>query len=142
MSSQPSSRRVLAIDPGREKSGLAVVDARDGCLHREIVPTPDLVPRAAEIAGEYEPGALVVGDRTGGRLALDELRAALALPVEAVDEHRSTEEARQLYLDTVPTRGLARLIPRGLRTPPRPIDDYAAWVLGRRYLGKQGDISL
>ena len=31
-------------------------------------------------------------------------------------------------------KGIARLIPKGMRTPPEPIDDYAAVILAERYL--------
>jgi hypothetical protein len=51
-----------------------------------------------------------------------------------VDEHLSSVEARSRYLDDHKPRGIARLIPKGMRTPPEPIDDYAAVVLAERYL--------
>jgi hypothetical protein len=35
-----------------------------------------------------------------------------------------------------PPAGLSRLIPQGMRVPPRPVDDIVAIVLIERYLNK------
>jgi hypothetical protein len=35
-----------------------------------------------------------------------------------------------------PPQGLTRLIPQGLRVPPRPIDDIVAILLIERYLAQ------
>lgn len=140
MSNPPSSaaRRVVAVDPGRCKSGIAVVRSDGGCDHHEIV-APEQAPSiVVRLVCEHGAEAVAVGDRTGSVSALEELRRAVGVPVILVDEHRSTEQARRLYFDMVPARGLARLLPRGLRIPPEPIDDYAAWVLGLRYFAEGG----
>jgi hypothetical protein len=52
-----------------------------------------------------------------------------------VDERDTTLRARELWRRAEPPRGLARLLPPGLRSPPGPIDDYAAWAIALRYLG-------
>jgi hypothetical protein len=139
--STPSSdlpERVLAIDPGREKTGLAIVASDGACLHRAIVPTATLREAAASLAERFAVTTLLLGDRTHAAEATGALADLPGLTLHAVDEHRSTEEARRLYLRENPARGLARLLPIGMRTPPGPIDDYAAWVLGRRYYGLGG----
>ena len=38
-------------------------------------------------------------------------------------------------------RGGRRLLPLGLRTPPGPVDDFAAVILGRRYIAGQGQLA-
>jgi hypothetical protein len=127
---------VLAVDPGRDKCGLAVVDGSGACVSRRIVPRGELGAALREHAAAGI-AVVVVGDRTGSRGAVREIEAlALFARVATVDEHRSTEEARRLYFEEQPPRGLARLIPAGLRTPPRPVDDFSAWVLGRRFVAQ------
>lgn len=124
---------VLALDPGRDKCGLAVV-RRDGtCTRREVVPTSALNTRLRTLAVESGATVIVYGDRTGRAIAEEALRGLPHLHGVAVDEHRSTEAARALYFTVNPPRGLRRLLPRGFLVPPCPVDDYAAWVLGRRY---------
>lgn len=59
----------------------------------------------------------------------------LAVEVIAVDERNSTLEARDRYWQLFAPQGWQRLIPKGLRLPPRPIDDIVAIVLLERYCG-------
>ena len=127
---------VVAIDPGRDKCGLAAVAADGTVLARAIVPTPEIGPAAAALAAEHRAAAIVLGERTGSR----EVRAAVEaaapdLPIHEVDEHMTTLLARKRYWRESPPRGLWRLLPEGLRVPPEPIDDWAAVILAERYLG-------
>jgi hypothetical protein len=46
----------------------------------------------------------------------------------------TTLEARNLYWRLHPQKGVWRLLPRSLLTPPRPVDDLAAWIIMRRTL--------
>jgi RNase H-fold protein (predicted Holliday junction resolvase) len=56
------------------------------------------------------------------------------MPIVLVDERYSTLEARDRYWQMYPPKGIERLIPQGLRQPPRPIDDIVAILLIERYL--------
>lgn len=135
-------RAMLAIDPGRDKCGLAVVTLAGEALAQEVIPAAALAGRARELAERYDIAVIVVGDRTGADAALEALESALPdIETAAVDEHRSSEEARRLYFREHPPRGWRRLIPSTVQTPPRAYDDYVAVILARRYLragGEQG----
>jgi RNase H-fold protein (predicted Holliday junction resolvase) len=126
---------LLAVDPGREKCGLAVV-ARDGrVLTREIIATGQLPFRVAHLMGRYGFDLVVMGDRTGAREVRDSLRrAGYQFEIAFVDEHRSSELGRRRYLEEHRGPGLLRFIPIGLRTPETPYDDYVAVILAERYL--------
>lgn len=104
-------------------------------LHREVVARDRLAWRVAELAGEYAVHVVVVGDATGSQEVLREV-SGLGRPVETVPERGSSLEARRRYFRDHPARGLARLIPEGLRVPPRPVDDYVAEILAERFLEK------
>jgi RNase H-fold protein (predicted Holliday junction resolvase) len=133
-------RAILAIDPGRDKCGLAVVTFAGEALAQEVIPADALGARARELAGRYDVAVIVVGDRTGADAALNAIESALPdTETTAVDEHRSTEEARRLYFREHPPRGWRRLIPTTLQTPPRPYDDYVAVILAHRYLRSGGE---
>ena len=56
------------------------------------------------------------------------------MPVHLIDERETTLRARALYFADHPPRGWRRLIPLGMQLPPCPIDDYAAVLIGRRFL--------
>jgi RNase H-fold protein (predicted Holliday junction resolvase) len=123
------------VDPGRDKCGLAVVRAGEVLvvLVMEVLPRQRLPARAADLVQEHAVGALVVGDATGSSWAVREL-ARLGLPVHVVPEAGTTLEARRRYFRDHPPRGLWRLVPEGLRVPPRPVDDYVAVLLAERFL--------
>jgi len=133
-SEQPVGR-VVAVDPGRDKCGIAVVEEGGEVLHKGIVPAARVGHEVARLAKEYGAGRLLLGDRT----AAQQVRRAVAdagCPLDAlpVDEHRSSEQGRRRYFRDNPPRGWRRLLPVGLQTPPRPYDDYVAVILAERYL--------
>lgn len=129
---------IAAVDPGRDKAGLALVATDGRVLAQAVVPPAEVVERLRSWQAEWGLSAIVLGDRTGSRRFLATITAAglagPACPVVTVDEHLSTQEARRRYLTTHPGRGLARFLPVSLRTPDRPVDDYVAVILAERYL--------
>ena len=56
------------------------------------------------------------------------------LAIVTVNEQNSTLEARDRYWLMYPPKGLQRIVPAGLRVPPRPVDDIVAILLIERYL--------
>ncbi len=127
---------LISIDPGREKCGVAVMDGENS-LHRAIL-TPDrLLELLAELIARYSPNTIIVGNGTRVQGFADRLRECSgSLPIEFVDETNSTLKARARFFEENPPRGLLRLVPRGLLTPNRPIDDLAAVILAEEYLRK------
>ncbi len=123
---------VLAVDPGREKCGLAVVEP-GRVLHREVVARARLLDRAGELVERLRVEVIVVGDATGAREIYQEL-LRLRKPVRLVPETGTTLLARKRYFRENPPKGLLRLLPPGLRVPPEPYDDYVAVLLAERFL--------
>lgn len=134
-----SAKRVLSIDPGSAKCGVAVVDSDNKILLQDVVSTEELPAEAARLVALYEPIALVMGNGTGSRPIADRIRAlALSPPLLLVPEAHTTIQARERYLDAHPPKGWLRLVPRALRTPPVPIDDFVAVILAERYWKEKG----
>lgn len=128
----------LAVDPGREKCGLAVLRPDGVVLERLVTPLEGLSSSLAGVYRRYRPNLVVLGDGTGASEAASLVRQALpSVQVRLVDEHRSTEQARRRYFAENPPRGWRRLIPRGLLVPPEPYDDYVAIILAQRFLASQ-----
>ncbi|HKV45253.1 MAG TPA: hypothetical protein VJT32_11365 [bacterium] len=126
--------KVLAVDPGREKSGVAVCGP-DGVAARKVVALADLIDLVRRWAAAYQVDVVLVGDQTGSKHVFDML-AGLSVPVRPVAERWSTFLARGRYFRDHPPRGWRRFIPLGLQVPPEPYDDYAAVVLAEGYLQK------
>jgi RNase H-fold protein (predicted Holliday junction resolvase) len=146
---------VIAVDPGRSKCGLAVVRRRqDGpgsrtaaqdtdafeVLHRAVIIAEELAAGLTQLAAQFHPDALIVGNGTSCRQVLETARG-LGLPrVELVDERFSSLDARRRYFRDNPPRGLRRLLPISLQSPGRPHDDYVAVILAERYLSSTSNV--
>ncbi len=136
-------QRIVSVDPGRDKCGVAVLDRSQGILHREIVPTVNLAPLIGILLEKYDCRRLVLGNQTFSRTVREQLLPLLDQgridEIVMVDEHDSSEEARFRYWKTIPPTGWRRLVPLGLLIPPCAIDDFAAIILGERYFKKNGE---
>ena len=130
------SRVILGIDPGTRKAGYAIVDGTGGVLIQGIEELERLPARVAEISAAHEIRAVALGTGTNAE-GLKEILAVVGVPVYLVDERETTLRARILYFADHPPRGWRRLVPLGMQVPPRPIDDYAAILIARRYLADE-----
>ncbi len=129
-----TSPSVLGIDPGRSKVGLAVVQRDGRVLYRAVVALDEFSRELETLYQRFHPLRLVVGSGTGFRMLEPLLHDTLPdVPVQVVNEAYTSEEARRRYLRENPPRGWRRLIPRWLRTPEEPYDDYVAIILAERY---------
>ena len=127
---------IIAIDPGREKCGIAVVHQQNGVLYRAVVPLEHLPGEIISLMNTYAAALIVLGDGTAHRHIKTLLENSLTdtpVAIRLVDERHSTDEARRRYWRDNPPRGLKRLIPIGLQVPPGPVDDYVAIILAERY---------
>ena len=131
--------KIVAIDPGREKCGVAVVTLQGEVLLRRIFGRADLVSAIAPILKLHAIETLVVGDSTGSKQLVTELTARFPqTAIAVVDETHSTLAARAIYWKAHPPSGWRRIVPLSLQNPPVAIDDYAAVVLALRYLENSG----
>jgi RNase H-fold protein (predicted Holliday junction resolvase) len=130
------SRVILGVDPGTRKAGYAVVDGTGEVLCQGIEELEQMTARVAEIGASHKIAAVALGTGTNAD-RLHVILAALGVPVYLVDERETTLRARALYFADNPPRGWRRLVPLGMQLPPRPIDDYAAVLIARRYLADE-----
>lgn len=129
------SRLVLAIDPGREKCGVAVLASDGGVLVQRVVMTAELDATVGMLIRAYEPN-VIMGNGTTSADAKKRVEA-LGVPVTLVDEYRTTDAAKCAYWKAHPPRGWRRLVPRGMLVPPVPVDDFVAVILAQRFLEKR-----
>ena len=130
--------KILAVDPGRDKCGMAVLDSAGEIIFRQVIATGELEQKATELTEKFALIKLVIGDGTTSQGAKARLESIMpSLPIETVDEYRTTDEAKLLYWELNPPTGLKKLLPVTMLTPPGPVDDLAAVVLGRRFLARK-----
>ncbi|MFM7652860.1 MAG: resolvase [Vulcanococcus sp.] len=129
------SGSLAALDPGRSKCGLVRCDAAGTRILAAGVLAPD---HCRQLLYQWHQQGLIrgvlLGDGTGSGAWRQQL-AALQLQVQLVPEAGSTLAARQRYWQLEPPRGWQRLLPQGLRLPPRDVDDVVAQLLLERHLG-------
>ncbi len=140
MTDPAKKRWVLALDPGSDKVGYAVVyyDLSHGEMGIAYLSEMQRVFRrfcATDV--DDRPQAVVMGNGTAAavlcRLYND---LQLDIPVRFAEERNTTYKARGRYFAENPPTGIWRLVPLGMQTPPRPVDDYAAWLIGEKYLSE------
>lgn len=125
--------KILSIDPGKSKCGIAILDEERNVLEKKIIFTENFDNEIKKIIKLYQPEKIILGNKTYSKEILKKLKN-LMLDVILVDEHLSSLKARKLYFKENPPRGIWRFIPESLRYPKVPIDEYVAVVLAEEYL--------
>ncbi|MFN6134526.1 MAG: resolvase [Synechococcaceae cyanobacterium] len=136
MTSAPPLHGPLAgLDPGRSKCGLVLSDPDQQRLVAAALLSPEQTLEQLHLWREGVGLRLVViGAGTGSRAWQQRLRGVL--PVRTIDERGTTLAARQRFWQLFPPRGWRRLLPPGLRQPPRDWDDVVAQLLLERWLNR------
>lgn len=127
----PTAPAIVALDPGKNL-GVAFVYANGSLGFHAVMTLEQLTTLDLP-----EQATVLVGDGTGSRAVQQVLRNRNIF-YEVVDEWGSSLAARDLYFRDHPLKGWQRFLPKGLRTPPELIDDYAAYALALVYLTKLG----
>ena len=148
---------ILALDPGRNKTGFAFVDFDGRLLASGIFLTderekffdelesssPKFLSWLKEGSTENfnEPVSLIIigNGTTSGEFSLY-VQERASCEIIPVDEKNTTLEARELYWKIHRPGLITRLLPEGLRVPKRTLDDLAAWAVALRGLKKYRDI--
>ena len=145
---------ILAFDPGRDKIGFALVNFEGGLIfsgiflsnQREkffenLLNAKNLDEFIIENPGKFSDFQnlisqikfVVMGNGTRSK-EFQEAAKILPFEIKIVDERNTTLEARNLYWKLHKPGFFTRLLPEGLRVPPRVLDDLAAWAIAKRQL--------
>lgn len=150
----------IAIDPGNQKSGVACLSYEGALVDKRILPTSELVAYIENVVtsksvpfnrekfeGPVTPlfdhtipihiDCIVCGNGTNHKYVYGQLKKLSSthhIDVVLCDEAYTTEEAKRLYWKYHRPRGWQRFLPKGMRVPPEPVDDFTAWVIGLRYV--------
>jgi len=132
----PVPGAIAALDPGRNKCGLVRTDAqRSQIVAAQVLPPQAALARLRQWQAEAPVGLLLLGAGTGSAPWRAHLKGLVDF--ELVEEGGTTLAARRRYWQLAPARGWRRLLPQGLRQPPRDWDDVVAQVLLERWLGRE-----
>lgn len=138
MSNSPYTPRqpvILGFDPGRYRCGLAMMGVDRKLYDHQVVLATEAIGTIESLRQQFPISLLVMGDQTTAQDWKQKLSDVPdPLRIVMVDERHSTLEARSRYWQMYSPKGLNRLLPEGLRTPPRSLDDIVAILLIERYL--------
>ncbi len=120
----------MAVDPGRDKSGIAIIDNNRKIYFKDIVITDNISSVIRPLLADYTIDMIVIGDGT----YCEEIRKIISrqskIPISIVNEAYSTVEAEKKYRQEK-QNCLFRLVKW---KPSCPLDDYVAVILAERYL--------
>lgn len=134
--------RILAVDPGSKRVGIAVSDPTgtiaQGLTTVPAEPSESLASRLAEIARKQEAGRIVIGlprrmdgsygpEAAASRRLATEVRQASGLPVELVDERLTTVAAERAMIEGGVRRARRR----------ETVDQVAATLLLQSHLDRK-----
>jgi RNase H-fold protein (predicted Holliday junction resolvase) len=134
----PTQPVILGFDPGKDKCGVAVMGLDRRLYYHQVVISQEAIVSINNLRQKFPISLLVMGNQTTAKSWKKQLQEELSqqINIVMVDERNSTLEARDRYWQMYPAKGLAKLVPQGMRTPPRPIDDIVAILLIERYLNR------
>lgn len=126
---------ILGFDPGQDKCGVAVVGDHNQVHYHQVVVSNDAIATVESLCRQFSVTLVVMGNQTTSRTWKQKMVEVLpqSIKIVEVDERYSSLEARDRYWQMYPPQGLSRLLPQGMRVPPRPIDDIVAIILIERY---------
>ena len=119
MTGKQATALIAGLDPGSSKCGLVLADSSQGLQAWQ----------------QRDLARVILGNGTSSH-AWRPLLRQLNLELTLVDERGSSLAARQRYWELDPPNPWMRLLPPGLRLPPRDIDDVVAQLLLERWLGE------
>ncbi len=134
----PTQPTILGFDPGRDKCGVAVMGLDRQLYYHQVIPAESAIATIDDLRKKFPISLMVMGDQTTSKTWQKQLKEQLLQPLNIimVDERYTTLEARDRYWQMYPPQGLFKLLPKGMRNPPRPIDDIVAILLIERYLNR------
>lgn len=137
---------ILAVDPGNEKTGVAILTPTGNLMERRIIPTKTFNSSIEYILSTYQGVQhIVCGNGTNHKYlypSLQQIGRNHKITTSLIDESHSTEEARRLYWQYNPPKGWRRIIPTSMQFPPEPVDDLTAYVIGLRYTKQLVQVAL
>jgi RNase H-fold protein (predicted Holliday junction resolvase) len=128
---------ILGFDPGKDKCGVAVMDGDRALRYHQVLLTAEVIAQIRNLCQQYNVSRIVMGDQTTAKQWQQQLTTVFPdLPITLIDERYSSLEARDRYWQMYPANFLTKLIPQGMRQPPRSIDDLVAIILIERHFNK------
>ena len=133
------NEQILAIDPGRDKLGIAVVDESEEVLQKDIISRKKLLSSLDCLLNRYDIKQIVLGDGTSSEQikTIIENKVKDVIAITIIDESYSTREAEQRYKKQNPPSGWKKIFAWLDWKPDCAVDDYVAVILAERFFNNE-----
>lgn len=132
--SNDDAEYIMAIDPGRNKCGIAILDKNGSVLLKVTRQINDLESSITEFCHEKRIERVVIGGGTGADEIANRIEKQLNRKAIIVPEGNTTLEARELAWRMEPPGCIWRFVPKLFWPAPKDLDAWAAVVIGIRAL--------
>ena len=131
-------KQIIAVDPGKDKVGDAVVHSTAGVKEQSIVPADRLSQHLKMIFAHYRIDEIVLGNGTEAEKTEEKIKSLKKdIKIHIIDERSTTEEAEARYIKEKPKSRLEKMLRKFVSWRPKtPVDDYAAVIIAEKYIAK------
>jgi hypothetical protein len=138
MEASARENKIIAVDPGTEKFGVAVLDYSGNVIAKSVINKVKFPEAIGDLILRNKPKILVTGDGTGSDWVFGVLSSLRTGEVMRVEEHKTTLDARELAWKENPPAGIYKILPKIFWPVPPDLDSWAAVVIARRALEEKG----
>ena len=134
---------IFAIDPGREKCGIALFDSITGLIFKKVIDSETLIKICKEQLITHNDVKVIMGNGTSSKEHQKNIKNLLrdfGQELELVDEYKTTELATKLYWQEHQPKWWQKILPKTMLIPQEPVDDYVALILAQRYADVGGTV--
>ncbi len=133
--------KLIAIDPGKCKCGLVLVDLIQKKVDQAIVLNSELLPKYVKSLNSYENiSKVIVGNGTTSKQNIEQLEFIKKNLIVA-EEKNSTYRAKKRYFELFPIRGLKIFLPKEIFIMNKNLDAVSALIILEDYCNDKFTLS-
>ena len=133
--------KMISIDPGKCKCGLALVDLNQKKVDQAIVLNTELLPKYVKnLKSSENISKVIIGNGTTSKQNIEKLEFVKE-DLIIVEEKNTTFRAKKRYFELFPIRGLKILLPKEIFIMNKNLDALSALVILEDYLNDKFTLS-
>ena len=133
--------KLIAIDPGKCKCGIVLVDLNQKKIEQAIVLDTEFLPKYVKNLDSFENiSKFIIGNGTTSKQNIDKLEF-IKKDLILVEERNTTFRAKERYFELFPIRGLKFLLPREIFIINKNLDALSALIILEDYCNDKFTLS-
>ena len=125
--------KVIAIDPGKCKCGLVMVDLNQKKVDRALVLDTEFLPKYLKTLNTLENiSKVLIGNGTTCKQNIEKLESIMQ-DLIIVEEKNTTFRAKKRYFELFPIRGLKKFLPKEIFIINKNLDAVSALIILEDY---------